>query len=164
VITFDVPLAECGCDSGPSSTNVATYPSGLGTVFVNSAIRYTVSTAQPTGANIKDQWYNPDIGVLYEYLTDGNLTWWQQITPILGASFMTYKMKAITPDGITTQFTLTTIDGKTPNIVASTDLIVSVDDVIQNPDLDYRAFHNLIQFTIAPAADSIVFMTWFAHY
>lgn len=164
VITFDVPAAECGCGGLSSSPNVAGYPSGTGLVFINSAIKYTVSAAQPSGANIKDQWYDPATGVLYEYITDGNTVWWQQITPTLGATFLTYKLKAITPDGTTTQFQLQTVDGKIPNIAVSTDLIVSVDDVIQNPDLEYRVFQNVIQFTTAPAADSIVFMTWFAHY
>jgi len=164
VITFDIPLATCDCGGVSSSSNVASYPAGTSTTFINSAIRYSVNTAQPQGANIKDQWYNPDTGVLYEYITDGVSSWWQQITPTLGAVFMTYKIKAIVPDGTTTQFPLTTVDGKVPNIVTSTDLIVSVDDVIQNPDVDYRAFHNLIQFTVAPRVDSIVFMTWFAHY
>jgi hypothetical protein len=164
VITFDVPLTTCDCGSVSLSPNVASYPSGTGMVFVNSAIKYSISTAAPSGANIKDQWYNSSTGVLYEYITDGVSFWWQQMIPTLGATFLTYKMKALTLDGFTTDFTLQTVDGKTPDVLASTDLIVSVDDVIQNPDLEYKAFHDQIQFTTPPAADSIVFITWLAHY
>lgn len=164
-MTIDVPLSTCDCGGSTNAgANIATYPAGYGTVFINSAIKYTISSAQPPGANIKDQWYNPDTSVLYEYITDGVSTWWQQITPTIESTAATYKLKPIVPDGATTTFSLTTVEGKSPIIGASTDLIVSVDDVIQNPDVDYKAFQNQIMFVVPPAADSIIFMTWFAHY
>jgi hypothetical protein len=162
-VVIDVPsTADCGMLA--PGLNVATYPAGYGTVYINSAIKYTVSSAQPPGANIKDQWYDPSTSVLYEYITDGVSVWWQQIIPTLESTAATYKLKPIVPNGVTTAFTLMTVSGKSPIIGASTDLIVSVDDVIQNPDVDYRAFQDQIQFTVAPAIDSVVFMTWFAHY
>lgn len=161
----DVPLATCDCSTPTSgSPNVSQYPAGLGTVYINSAIKYTVSNTQPPAANLKDQWYSPSAGVLYEYITDGVTYWWQQIIPTLTTSVATYKLKPITPDGFTKNFTLMTTLNKSPNILASTDLIVSVANVVQNPDVDYRAFQDQIQFTVAPAANSLVFMTWFAHY
>lgn len=163
IMYVDVPSTPCECSPRPGP-NVATYPAGYGTVYINSAVKYTVSPYTPPGPNIKDQWFNPETGVLYEYITDGVAVWWQQITPTLETTVATYKLRPIVPDGLTLTFTLLTVQGKSPIIITSTDLIVSVDDVLQNPDVDYRAFQDQLQFTVAPAVDSIVFMTWFAHY
>lgn len=164
-IEFDVPLtAKCGTLA--TGVNSAVYPTGLATVFINSAPKYTVSSVTPSGPNIKDQWYDPANGTLYEYITDGQSYWWQQITPATGMTtqFQTIKLKDIKPDGIATIFTLSTVPGSSPNIIASTDLIVSVDSVIQEPDTDYIAFGDQIKFTSIPLATSEIFMTWFAHY
>jgi hypothetical protein len=46
-------------------------------IYINSQIRYYVSNTAPIGANIMDQWYNTNNDTLYEYITDGNTSWWQ---------------------------------------------------------------------------------------
>lgn len=160
-ITIDVPLTTCGCGVQTSLNQAEQFPVGEGMVFINSALKYTVSSTQPLSANYKDEWYNPSTNTLYEYLTDGASTWWQQIatTP---STFSTNKLNSITPDGTTTQFTLLTTQGKSPNVIVSSDLLVSLNGVVQNPDLDYKAFKDIIQFTVAPLVNDIIFMVWYA--
>jgi hypothetical protein len=164
-LEIDVPLTS-GCGATSYGMNDANYPIGEGMVFINSAPKYTVSSAIPSGANVKDQWYSSDTGTLFEYVTDGVTYWWQQLTPstIAVTAFQTLKILSIDPDGFSTQFTLLTIQSKSPNILVSTDLLVSVDDVIQEPDVAYKAFSDQIQFTVPPTADSRIFMIWFAHH
>lgn len=79
------------------------------------------------------------------------------------AIFSTVKMQNLTFDGTTTVFHMTTLPGNTPNVLASSDLIVSIDGVIQNPDVAYVASGNTITFTTAPSADSVEFIVWFQH-
>jgi hypothetical protein len=79
------------------------------------------------------------------------------------AVFSTVKMQALTFDGSTTLFHMLTMPGDTPNIAASSDLIVSLDGVIQQPDTAYIASGNQIQFTVAPNVDSVCFIVWFQH-
>lgn len=79
------------------------------------------------------------------------------------AIFSTVKMQALIFNGSTTIFTLLTLPGAVPNILASSDLLVSLDGVIQQPDTDYVASGNQIHFITAPSADSVCFIVWFQH-
>lgn len=79
------------------------------------------------------------------------------------AIFSTVKMQPLAFNGSTTIFTLLTMPGLVPNILASSDLLVSIDGVIQQPDTDYIASGNQIHFMVAPGADSACFIVWFQH-
>lgn len=67
----------------------------------------------------------------------------------------------ITPNGSTTVFTLTCADATPLNMHSPYELLVSVDGVIQQPQVAYQTSTNTITFNQAPAADSVVFMQWF---
>lgn len=72
------------------------------------------------------------------------------------------KMNPITPDGVTTIFTLVASDGSTVNVAGANYLFVSVDGVWQEPGVHYTASGTLISFIQAPDTDASVFMLWFA--
>lgn len=77
--------------------------------------------------------------------------------------FSTVKMQPLVFNGTLTTFTLTTTAGAVPNILASSDLLVSLDGVIQQPDVAYTASGNQIIFSAAPTADSLCFIVWYQH-
>jgi hypothetical protein len=77
--------------------------------------------------------------------------------------FSTVKMQPLVFNGTTTTFTLTTTAGAVPNILASSDLLVSLDGVIQQPDVSYSAAGNQILFTTAPSQTSGCFIVWYQH-
>ena len=79
------------------------------------------------------------------------------------ATFTTVKMQPLVFNGTTTTFTLLTTGGAVPNILASSDLLVSLDGVIQQPDVAYTGSGNQIVFTTAPIADSGCFIVWYQH-
>jgi hypothetical protein len=66
-------------------------------------------------------------------------------------------------DGTNTVFALECAAGGAPpvTIQRNEELIVSVDGVIQQPTAMYSATGNEITFITAPAADAVVFITWF---
>lgn len=78
-------------------------------------------------------------------------------------TFQTVKLQNIVFDGTTTLYNLLTMAGAAPNIQVSSDLLVSLDGVIQNPDVAYTASSNQIQFTTAPTADALNFIVWFSY-
>lgn len=78
-------------------------------------------------------------------------------------TFQTVKLQTLVFDGTKTTFTLLTMAGAAPNVQVSSDLLVSVDGVIQNPDVAYTASGNQIQFTTAPTADALNFIVWFSY-
>lgn len=77
--------------------------------------------------------------------------------------FTSYKLQALTFDGVATTFQLRTVSGFPPNIMASSDLLVSLDGVIQEPDASYSASGTAIVFMTAPAPDSKCFIVWWSH-
>lgn len=77
--------------------------------------------------------------------------------------FTSYKLQALTFDGVATTFQLRTVSGFPPNIMASSDLLVSLDGVIQEPDTSYTASGTAIVFMTAPATDSKCFIVWWSH-
>lgn len=77
--------------------------------------------------------------------------------------FQSYKMQRLTFDGVQTAFPLATVAGVIPNIQTATDLLVSIDGVIQEPDAAYTASNDVIQFTTAPSVDSVCFIVWWSH-
>jgi hypothetical protein len=79
------------------------------------------------------------------------------------ATFTTVKMQPLVFNGTTTTFTMTTVTGGVPNVLASSDLLVSLDGVIQQPDVAYTASGNQIIFTTAPLATSLCFIVWYEH-
>ena len=69
--------------------------------------------------------------------------------------------KPITPDGTTTTFTLAKAsDGSALNVAHNEELLVSVDGVLQQPGTAFTASASTITFIEAPAANSLVFITW----
>jgi len=68
------------------------------------------------------------------------------------------------PDGVLTLFTVDVLDPSGPataTIGRAEELLVSVDGVIQKPGDDYQAAGATLTFSTAPAADSVIFATWF---
>jgi hypothetical protein len=65
-------------------------------------------------------------------------------------------------DGVKLIFSLECADNTGPNVTINRneELLVSVDGVIQQPAMSYTASGDTITFTTAPAADSLVFITW----
>lgn len=165
-IGINVPLSDCGCGAASTGGNSALYPAGTNQVYINSAPKYIVSNVTPLGANLMDQWYNPSTNELAEYITDGTNYWWQTTittAPPAPTTFATVRLNPIPVDGGTTQFSLTSNSGVLVDILASTDLMVSVDGVWQEPVAQFITFSNQIQFATAPSANSAVFMIWFQH-
>jgi hypothetical protein len=81
-IEVTIPDADCGCAPG-SGSSIPIFPNQVqpaGNYFVSEQIQYFVAASPPTGANVMDQWYNTATGHLYENVTDGNTTWWMDIT------------------------------------------------------------------------------------
>jgi hypothetical protein len=60
-----------------------------GNIFAGGA-RQTVSTAAPTSPvpSVGDQWYNPDVDTLYQYISDGTTRYWVDVAaPSIGSIF-----------------------------------------------------------------------------
>jgi len=143
--------------------------SGDGAIIVNTGPRFFVSATPPISANVLDRWYNTTTNVTYDYVTNGVTSSWQagsggggggggggtglsDVTPIA----------QIYPDGVSTTFTLVTATGGVVNILNPSALIVSVDGVWQEAGVSYTlANGNLLTFSTAPHADSVIFMVWF---
>ena len=69
--------------------------------------------------------------------------------------------KPITPDGITTTFTLAKAsDSSALNVAHNEELLVSVDGVLQQPGAAFTASGSTITFVEAPLASALVFITW----
>ena len=155
--TFVMPLPIPG---------VGDVTSGDGGITVNTAPRFFVSGTIPVGANVLDRWFNTANGLLYDYISNGITTLWQQAGGGGGGGggggANILSISPIHPDGVTTTFVLTSTLGVPVNIAGSTSLFVSVDGVWQDGMTQYVAVNNQIQFTQPPAVDSIVFMLWFA--
>lgn len=136
--------------------------SGDGSVTVNTAPRFFVSATTPIGANVLDRWYNSVTGNIYDYVSNGLTTWWEEATIGGGGGYGAniVKMNPITPDGFTVEFTLTATDGTEVDIQTSNNLLVSVDGVWQEPTLQYAASVDVVEFAQAPFADSVIFMLW----
>ena len=139
-----------------------------GNVYVNTAPRFFASATVPTGGRPLDQWYNTTTGDIYLCVTNGITSYWtlnipaggSAITPISTATIV--KLSPITPDGVTTTFTLTAVTDAPVSVVGTQSLFVSVDGVWQEPLTQYVVDTNQITFVEPPSADSKVFMLWFA--
>jgi hypothetical protein len=154
--TFVIPLPVLG---------VGDVTSGDGRVVVNTAPRFFVSGTPPVGANVLDRWYNTASGLLYDYVSNGITTFWQQAAGGGGgggSGAVILNISPIHPDGATTTFVLTTVSGIPVAISGSSTLFVSIDGVWQDGTTQYVAVNNQVQFAQAPSADSQVFMLWFA--
>lgn len=168
VLTVNVQGDDCGC-----APVIPTYPpgysggvSGDGSIIINTAPRFFVSGTPPVGANVLDRWYDTANGDIYDYVSNGIFTYWELATVGGGSSEVSpatiLKINSIAPDGTTTLFTLTAVSGTPVNIVGSPSIFVSVDGVWQEPEVQFIAGGNQINFVNAPSADSAVFMVWFA--
>jgi hypothetical protein len=136
--------------------------SGDGSVVVNIAPRFFISATTPVGARVLDRWYNSITGSIYDFVTNGLASWWEESTIGGGGGYGAniVKMNPIVPDGSTTQFTLTATDGTLVDILGTNTLLVSVDGVWQEPETQYGAAVDQIVFAQAPFSDSIIFMLW----
>jgi hypothetical protein len=166
--------------------------SGDGSIIVNTAPRFFLSTTPPVGANIMDWWYNNVTQQLFQNITNGAISSWQNIAVDTGdegitdapADGNTYGRNdnswvvvtggggggggtnIITLQPITPNGTATaftlTASGITVDVTATNTLFVSVDGVWQQPSAQYTAVGNTITFSQAPTADAVIFMLWFA--
>ena len=76
VLTVNVPGDDCdSCQiiQAPVNNGV-TSPDG--SLLVNTAPRFFVSSTPPNGANVMDQWYNPTTGNLYSNASNGSTANW----------------------------------------------------------------------------------------
>jgi hypothetical protein len=162
VLTVNVLGDDCGCALVGPPPLPGGAVSGDGSITVNTAPRFFVSATTPIGANVLDRWYNTTSGNIYDYVSNGLTTWWEEATIGGGGGYGAniVKMNPITPDGSTVEFTLTATDGTTVDIQTSNNLLVSVDGVWQEPTLQYAASVDVIEFAQAPTADSVIFMLW----
>lgn len=143
-----------------------------GLIIVNTSPRFFVSATPPVGPNVLDRWYDVVTDQIFDYVSNGPITYW---TPAGGSgggggggggggagdAANIVKIDAIVPDGSTATFSLTA--GATlVNVAGSNYLFVSVDGVWQEPSTQYAAVGNTITFNVPPSADSAVFMLWFA--
>jgi hypothetical protein len=162
----------CGCACAPApydQTNFIQF--GTQHVFVNKYPRFFVSGTAPTNANLLDRWYNLIDQNWYDYVTDGMTDFWvlsELGTPLpppgpdSGATgnITIKRMQDLALDGITTTFPLISTDLYTPNVTTSNSLFVSMDGVWQEPTVQFTASGSNITFTLAPAADSEIFILW----
>jgi hypothetical protein len=162
VLTVNVLGDDDACCAVPLPTYRVNEVSGDGGTVVNTAPRFFVSATSPIGANVLDRWYETSTGSIYDFVTNGLTSWWEKAVVGGGGGYgaNVVKMNAITPNGVTTNFTLTATDGTTVAIITANTLLVSVDGVWQEPSVQYVASGNQIAFSQPPFADSIIFMLW----
>jgi hypothetical protein len=169
VLTLNVLGDGCDCVARPIATSLS-YPQGYqlnyvsadGSLYINGAPRFFVSATTPVSAQVLDRWYNVVTGDISDLVTNGLTTWWELSTVGGGGGYGAniVKMNPITPDGVTTLFTLTATDSTLVAIQTSNNLLVSVDGVWQEPVTQFSASSDQIQFTQPPFADSVIFMLW----
>jgi|HubBroStandDraft_5_1064220.scaffolds.fasta_scaffold16980_4 hypothetical protein len=162
VLTINVMGDTCGCATFAPMYRLPDVVSGDGSVVVNVAPRFFISATTPVGARVLDRWYNSITGSIYDFVTNGLASWWEESTIGGGGGYGAniVKMNPIVPDGSTTQFTLTATDGTLVDILGTNTLLVSVDGVWQEPETQYGAAVDQIVFAQAPFSDSIIFMLW----
>jgi len=153
---------DCGCAMvlPPPPTQGAV--SGDGSIIVNTAPRFFVSATAPVAPNVLDRWYDSSTGNIFDFVTNGLLSYWEEATVGGGGGYgaQVVTISPITPDGITTDFTMTAVDGTDLTIPTSNTLLVSVDGVWQQPDVQFAASGDEIGFAEPPSTDSVVFMLW----
>jgi hypothetical protein len=162
MLTINVLGDTCGCATFAPMYRLPNVVSGDGSVVVNVAPRFFISATTPVGARVLDRWYNSITGSIYDFVTNGLASWWEESTIGGGGGYGAniVKMNPIVPDGSTTQFTLTATDGTLVDILGTNTLLVSVDGVWQEPETQYGAAVDQIVFAQAPFSDSIIFMLW----
>jgi hypothetical protein len=166
-LTVNVLGDACGCPPHSNLVISTGATTGDGGTIVNTSPRFFVSSAPPVGAHLLDRWYDTSTGAVYDYISDGVTSFWQISGTVGGggggggAPTNIIKILPLTPDGITTTFTMTRVGG--PVVVAgSNSLFVSVDGVWQEADVQYTAASSQIVFTDVPAVDASIFILWFA--
>lgn len=158
----------CGCGALLAPPPTTGDVSGDGSIIVNTAPRFFVSSTIPVGANVLDRWYDTTNQQVYDYISTGLTTLWQAASSGGGGSggsgsnVTILSMNPIHPDGVTTVFTLTTVIGRPVSGLVANTLFVSLDGVLQDASTQYSTVNNQIQFAQPPDADSIIFMLWFA--
>jgi hypothetical protein len=164
VLNVNVLGDGCGCALPMSTAWLQDATSGDGSIIVNTTPRFFVSSTPPVGANVLDRWFNTTTSQVYDYISTGAGTEWLLSAAGTGSggSATIRKLTAITPDGTTTTFTLTSTDSTTVNITNASYLLVSVDGVWQEAVTQYAASGNSISFAQAPTADAHIFMLWFS--
>lgn len=65
---------NCVIITPPPSIGVSV--TGDGSIIVNTAPRFFVSSTAPVGANVLDQWYNTTNGQVLNYITNGTSSYW----------------------------------------------------------------------------------------
>jgi hypothetical protein len=168
-LTVNVLGDDCGCTPLPTPPPVNGDVSGDGSIIVNTAPRFFVSGTIPVGANVLDRWYDTSNGLLYDYISNGITSLWQEAGSGGGgggggSNVTILSLQPIHPDGTTTVFNLTSVVGRPVTISGGNTVFVSVDGVWQDAVTQYTAVNNQIAFAQAPSADSIIFMLWFAPY
>ena len=78
-LEIDIPSGFNGLQPLTGVINQGNPLTGEGAVFINDGPRLFVSSTQPSGALILDQWYNLTNDILYEFVTTGITNEWMQI-------------------------------------------------------------------------------------
>lgn len=161
---------SCGCPPviAPTPYGINAGVSSDGSIIVNTSPRYFISATPPASANVLDRWYDLTDGQIYDRTSNGIFAQWTLANAGGGgggggsgkASIVS--ILPITPDGLTTIFTLAAVGGVPVGITVANTLFVSVDGVWQQAGVQYTAVNNMIQFAEPPTADANIFMLWFS--
>ena len=166
-LTVNVGGEDCGCCSLPAPVYPTGNVSSDGSVIVNTAPRFFVSATFPVNPRVLDRWYDTTTANIYDFVSDGLNTFWELAGGSGGggggggAGTNIITIQPLSPDGVTSLFTMTSTSRPVTVTTANT-LFVSVDGVWQEPVVQYQATGNQLQFTQAPSADSVIFIAWFA--
>jgi hypothetical protein len=166
ILNVNISGNGCGCSPPMPKQMFADATSGDGIIITNIAPRFFVSSTPPVNPNVLDRWYDTASGQMSDYITNGATNGWVPGVSTEGGGggggSNIIKMEPITPDGVTTTFTMVASDGTTVNVSGTNYLFVSVDGVWQEGPNQYLVSGNQITFSQAPSVDSHIFMYWFA--
>jgi len=75
ILTINIP-SKSACDTSiPPVVSLL-----LGSIFLNTNIRYFWGPNPPTGQHVLDQWFDTNTNILYEWATDGINYFWEEIS------------------------------------------------------------------------------------
>lgn len=102
-------------------------------------------------------------------LTAGSIVQWDLLvaaSTLAPGSINAFKLQPMTPDGVTTDFTMTYLDplGGDPlptNVGSGAQLMVSLDGCVQEPGAAYTALGSNLHFIEAPVATASLWAVWY---
>jgi hypothetical protein len=133
-------------------------------VHVNG-VRLTRDPGNGEGDYTVDSEAEPPSMTLYFPVTADSIVQWDLLVSaddLRPGAAQIFKIDPITPDGIKTVFQLTYFSGtRSPYIQKPEELFVSLDGVIQEPQVDYTANDDLLTMYQAPLASSHIWAVYF---